>query len=73
MHVVLVEAVGVQPDRPASVEAVRAGVPAAQRIVAFAHARDVVADRCIESLEQRADGGLPVARQIADGFGAMPQ
>lgn len=73
MHVVLVEAVGVQPDRPASVEAVRAGVPAAQRIVALVHARDVVADRRVEGPEQRADGGPLVARQIADGFGAMPQ
>src|SRR6185312_3143308 len=73
MHVVVMKAVGAQPDRPASVEAVGAGVPPTQRIATLAHARNVVADRRIEGTEQRANGGLLVARQIADGFGAMAQ
>src|SRR5436853_7941408 len=73
MDVVGVKARGVQPHRPAAVEAPAAVIATAQRIGAVADVIQLAADGRGEGAEQRADTRVGAARLILRSLRAMSQ
>src|SRR5579862_5417355 len=68
-----VVAVAVQTDRPGAVEARRATIAPAPRIVPLADVLAVTCDRRAKGAEERLNDGVVAAREILRGLGTPPQ